>query len=292
MARGSPESRPLEALLRVEPSGEDAFTTVLEGFEGLSFGGQTLGCATLAAARSCEGRAVHSLHACFLRRVPAGEPVVLRVERVADGRRLARRRVTIAAEDRRLFELLVSFAEPAPGFEHQDARVVPPPPPPESLPSDAEVARAEGWEFWRPGALELRWLGTPWRPEGADEPSRYVAWVRSRWPLPAEPGLHAAAVAFLSDHHSHWPVARKLGGNFEPWGYTSLDTVVWLHRDLPWDDWRLLVSESDVSHGGRALVRRRLHTRDGRLVASMAQEALIPSGESPSGGQAAAARAG
>ncbi len=60
--------------------------------------------------------------------------------------------------------------------------------------------------------------------------------------------------------------------------YTSLDQVVWLHRNLWWDDWWLLTSESDIGHAGRALTRRLLYTRDGRLVASMAQEQLIPGG--------------
>lgn len=270
------EPQPFEELLRLEPRGDGVFTTVLEGFQGLSFGGETLGCATLAAARTCEDRPLHSLHACFLRRVPAGVPIELRVERLSDGRRLARRRVSIEDGGRLLCEFLMSFAAPSPGFEHQDASVDPAIPQPEELPSDTEVAEAEGWEFWGPGALELRWVGSPWRPEPTGEPSRYVSWARSRWPLPADRGLHVAAVAFLSDHHSHWPVARRRGSDFEPMGYTSLDTIVWMHRDLPWDDWRLLVSESDVSHAGRALTRRQLYTRDGRLVASMAQEALIP----------------
>ena len=52
--------------------------------------------------------------------------------------------------------------------------------------------------------------------------------------------------------------------------------LLWLHRDLPWDDWRLITTESDVGCSGRALTRRLVHARDGRLVATMAQEALIP----------------
>jgi acyl-CoA thioesterase-2 len=74
------------------------------------------------------------------------------------------------------------------------------------------------------------------------------------------------------------PVARRLGARFEPLGYTSLDQSLWLHRDEPWDDWRLLTSVSDVAHGGRAFTRRTLHARDGRLLASMAQEQLVPFG--------------
>lgn len=83
----------------------------------------------------------------------------------------------------------------------------------------------------------------------------------------------------MSDFHSHWPVARKLRRNFEPVGFASLDQLVWIHRDLAWDDYWLLTSENDVTHAGRAFTRRTVHAADGRLVASMAQEALVPSNE-------------
>lgn len=274
--------RSLEELFGVERIGEDRFRTRLEGFGGRSFGGETLGCATLAAARTCEGRALHSLHASFLRPVPAETPIELRVERQRDGRRLAHRRVRIEFRDRLCSDFSLSFAAPGGGPEYQDARLGADPPTPETLASDEEVARNEAWTDWRPGPMEWRWIGTPWRP-ASDEPSRYAAWIRPRSPLPHERGLHEAAVAFMSDMHSHWSVARKLGEHFEPHGFVSLDHALWLHRDLPWDDWRLLVTESDVAHAGRALTRRTLYTREGVLVASIAQEALIPGarGRSP-----------
>ncbi len=64
-------------------------------------------------------------------------------------------------------------------------------------------------------------------------------------------------------------------------GYVSLDQVLWLHRDVDWEDWRLLTTENEVAHAGRALTRRSLHERDGSLIATMAQEMLIPA---PPGG--------
>ena len=275
MADERPWERPLAETLAIEPAGEDVFRTALDGF-----GGVTLGCATLAAARTAEGRSLHSLHTYFLRPVPPEQSIELAVERMRDGRRFAHRRVRVRHGERLLCELVASFTTPGEGAEYQDARPEAAPQPDE-LPSEEEVARAEGWQQGEPGplggALEWRWIdGTPWSDPRSDTSSRYRAWVRPRTALSADPGLHAAALAFLSDYHSHMSVARRLGGPFEPFGYTSLDQVLWVHRDLLWDDWRLLVTESDVAHAGRALTRRALHTRDGRLVASMAQEQLIP----------------
>jgi acyl-CoA thioesterase-2 len=271
----------LEELLRVEAVGEDVFGKRLDSFGGTSFGGQILGCTALAAGRTCEDRALHALHACFLRPIPPEQPIELRVERLSEGRRLARRRVAIRAGDRLAFELVASFAAPGDGPELQEADADGSVPPPEELPTAEAVAREEGWSDWRESWLEWRWVGRPWRPTSEDEASRHRGWVRPSQALPDDRALHAAAVAFLSDVLSHWPVARRLGAYFEPVGFASLDTVVWLHRDLPWDDWRLVTSENDVAHAGRALSRRTLHTRDGRLVASMAQEALIPSAPPP-----------
>jgi acyl-CoA thioesterase-2 len=277
MADDRPWVRPLSEVLALEPAGEGAFTTLLPGF-----GGVTLGCATLAAARSCAGRALHSLHTYFFRLVPTDRPVTFVVERLRDGRRFSHRRVQVREGGNLHFELIASFAAPTAGIEYQEV-LADPMPAPDDLPSEEQVAAEEGWRPGEPGLLfgtvEWRWAdGMPWRDPSPGTPSSYRGWVRPRVPLPDDPALNAAAIALLSDYHSHFPSARRLGGPFEPWGYTSLDQVIWMHRDAPWNDWWLLTSDSEVAHGGRALTRRRLFSRDGRLVASMTQEQLLPGG--------------
>ena len=275
MPDARPWAGPLDDVLRIVPVADGIFTAELPGF-----GGVTLGCATLAAARTCPERSLHSLHVYFLRAVMPGSVVELAVERLRDGRRFAHRRVQVRMGDRLLCELMASFATPGEALEYQDAVVDPAAVPPDQLPTEEEVARAEGWSVEGPGPiggpLEWRWIGLPWRPEAPAATSRYRAWVRPRFPLPNDRDLNVAAVAFLSDYHSHFSVARKLRGHFEPVGFTSLDQVLWIHRDRFWDDWWLLTTESDVAHAGRAFTRRFVHARDGHLVASMAQEALIP----------------
>ena len=127
----------------------------------------------------------------------------------------------------------------------------------------------------------MRWCGKPWLLDGPSEDSRYHAWVRpaalsSNSASAASVAGRAAGIAFTSDYHSHWPVARKLGSSFDTTDFTSLDQSVWVHRGDPWDDWWLLTSWTEQGHAGRSLGHRTLRTRDGRLVASMAQEAMIP----------------
>ena len=267
---------PLAELLQIEAIGEHAFRARLPGF-----GGVTLGCATLAAART-SGLSLHSLHVYFLRPVPTERPVELAVSRVRDGRRFAHRRVEVRDGERVCCELVASFAAPGEGSEFQEpAPPGPAIPAPEELPSEEELARKQGYALEDRGPIGrvLEWRydgGSPWWPERAHGTSVYRGWVRPRAPLPDDPALHAAALAFLADMHSHLAVARRLGAHFEPFGYTSLDQALWAHRDDPWDDWRLLTSVSDVAHAGRAWTRRTLHARDGRLLASMAQEQWVP----------------
>lgn len=267
---------PLVEVLRIVPSGDDRFTVTLPGF-----GGVTLGCATLAAARSCEDKHLHSLHTYFFRPVHTERPVELVVERVRDGRRFSHRRVAVRADDKLCCELVASFAAAGTGPEYQEADLDADLPQPDDLPTEQEIAEREGWDLDDPGplngALEWRWIGgTPWDPTAVGATSSYRAWVRPRHPLPPDRALHAAAIAFLSDYHSHMSVGRKLGGPFEPFHYTSLDQVLWLHREIVWDDWWLIETQSHVAHAGRALSRRLLQERDGRLVATMLQEQLIP----------------
>jgi acyl-CoA thioesterase-2 len=269
------EAATLAELLEITPSGEDRFRARLPGF-----GGVTLGCATLAAARTT-GLSLHSFHVYFLRPVPTQRPAELVVSRVRDGRRFAHRRVEVRDGPQLCCELVASFAAPADGAEYQEPVVGPAIASPEELPSEEELARREGRILEDRGplgrALEWRYAGeSPWGSESPCDTSVYRGWVRPRLPLPDDPALHAAALAFLADMHSHLAVARRLGAHFEPVGYTSLDQALWAHRAEPWSDWRLLTSVSDVAHAGRAWTRRTLHARDGRLVASMAQEQWLP----------------
>ena len=55
----------------------------------------------------------------------------------------------------------------------------------------------------------------------------------------------------------------------------SLDHSIWFHRPFRADDWWLFDQHSPVATGGRGLVNARIFDRDGLLVASVSQEALI-----------------
>lgn len=265
-------------LLPLAPLGEDAFEAVLEGYEGHAFGGSTLGCATLAAARTCETKALASIHAHFLRPASAGVPVRFEVERVREGRRLSHRRVRLLEEGKLGFELFARFDVGGTGPELSPVPIAPSFASPEALPDEAEVARTLGWDWWQPGLIEQRWSGSPWQPDGYGGETVH-AWVRLREALPADPALQMGLIAYLSDVHSHFAVARSLNARPEPDGFTSLDESIWFHRQELWDDWWLLTSRCVSGHAGRALTTRELRTRDGRIVATMQQEALIPDPE-------------
>ena len=268
----SPQS--FEDAFAVVPRGDDGFEITLEGF-----GGVTLGCATLAVAASVPDQELHALHACFLRPVGGDAPCTGSIETLSAGRRFTRRRVRLDHRDRTCFEATASFAAASDGPDFSDLAQLDAPPP-EELPSDREVFEAEGWD-WEEGhepLIEMRWVGRPWDLQGPAERSGYTAWVRPVTP-PRTAAGRAAGIAFTSDFHSHWPVARMLGGedlHFSAEGFVSLDQVIWIHRADAWDDWWLLTSWTDQGHGGRSLGHRSFRTRDGRLVASMAQEAMIP----------------
>ena len=259
-------------ILAITPSGDATFSARLSGF-----GAETVGCAVRAAVGTVSGKALHALHACFVRPVPTDRPSEFAVSVLSDGRRFARRRVEARDGDRVLFDATLSFAAPGEGAAFLEVPRDPETPAPEALPSFEEVMRSEGWEDDDDGQpVDWRWIGRPWEPE-EDATSVYRAWVRPMLPLPADDhGLHAGAIAYLADYHSHWPVARRLGGFFDASLYTSLDQSIWYHQPPLWDDWCLLTSRAVVAEGGRSLGHRTLHDRAGRLLATMAQEALVP----------------
>ena len=55
----------------------------------------------------------------------------------------------------------------------------------------------------------------------------------------------------------------------------SLDHAVWFHDEVRMDEWLLYSTDSPWSGGGRGYNRGSIFNREGKLVASTAQEGLI-----------------
>jgi len=89
--------------------------------------------------------------------------------------------------------------------------------------------------------------------------------------------LHRAALAYVSDYTILEPIYRRHG---IPWATpglkaASLDHAMWFHRFGRVDEWMLYVQESPSAQGGRGLSLGRIYSRDGILIASVAQEGMV-----------------
>jgi len=252
---------------------------------GRVFGGQVLGQALSAAVHTVQPeRAVHSLHAYFLRPGDAAKPIVYEVDRIRDGTSFTTRRVVATQSGKAIFNLAASFQIDEPGFEHQDE--MPDVPAPDSLPTEQERLAAQVHRLPRfmrervekGRAFELRPVDVtddPFLP--SPRPPRRMVWLRTVARLADEPALHRYLLAYASDYSFITTSLLPHGVTWLTPGMqvASLDHVMWFHRPFRVDEWLLHVMESPAANGARGLVRGRIFTRDGRLVASTAQEGLI-----------------
>jgi len=274
----------LVALMQLEQLGGDRFLAQSEDIGTPAvFGGQVLG-QSLAAASLTVGaeRPVHSMHAYFL--LPGEHaPIEYSVDRVRDGRSFTTRHVVARQQERIIFEMSASFQTVDDGVDHQLA--MPAVEGPEGLISELDQRRALGDrlpERWRIKGLEPH--GIEYRRVEADDlltpavrPSESAIWMRAIAPLPDDPVVHRALLAYASDHGLLRAAMLPHGlsfmsGQVRP---ASLDHAMWFHRDFRMDDWLLYVLDSPSASGARGLCRGSLFTRDGRLVASTAQEGML-----------------
>ena len=125
------------------------------------FGGQVLGQALSAAQRTVErDRAVHSLHAYFLRAGDIEAPIVYDVDRARDGKSFSVRRVVAIQHGQPIFNFAASFQVHELGVEHQlDMPAVPAPEeltPPDPLPAeDFETTGQAATLADTPGAIRI-----------------------------------------------------------------------------------------------------------------------------------------
>jgi acyl-CoA thioesterase-2 len=108
-------------------------------------------------------------------------------------------------------------------------------------------------------------------------PSRQV-WFRAVGKrLPDDETLHRCLLAYVSDFYL-LDTATLPHGTSSLSGkavMASIDHAMWFHRPLRVDEWLLYALESPSASGARGFARASVFQRDGRLVASTAQEGLV-----------------
>ena len=249
------------------------------------FGGQVISQSLVAAQRTvAEDRFVHSLHCYFMRAGDPSVPIVYQVDRLRDGGSFSTRRVTAIQHGHAIFSLECSFHLEEKGFEHQ----MPMPldvPQPEDLRSYFELLEESGHaipeavrKFWaRERPLEIRPVNVEHYTSNKKLEPRQNVWMRVTGEVPDNRQLQSAILAYLSDmtliDTATYPHGRT---GFDPAiQMASLDHAMWFHRPHKLDDWVLYTQDSPNAIGSRGLARGFLYSRDGRLIASTAQEGLI-----------------
>ena len=247
------------------------------------FGGQVAGQALVAAGRTVpEDRAVHSLHAYFIRPGDPAVPLVYSVDRVRDGRSFTTRRVSAVQHGRPIFIMSASFHVAEEGLVHSTP--MPDVPPPDELRRNADrLEDLLGVRLparFRDSPIDLRSVG-PLSIEAERDPTllttRNLVWLRVDGDLPDDPLLHVCLMTYASDltlldtvllaHGVSWHGGRTSGA--------SLDHAMWFHRPFRADQWLLYAQDSPISYGARGLARGEVFTADGDLVVSVVQEGLI-----------------
>ena len=250
------------------------------------FGGQIIAQALVAASRTVEGRSPHSLHGYFLLPGDPSSPIVYEVERLRDGGSFAARRCDAVQQGRTIFTLTCSFQSEEGGFNH--AIPMPDAPDPETLMNQTQMG--EAFAHLMPSAMQRYFAQERSIDVRPVDLSRYYPkaeraplgghqniWMRAAAPLPDDPAIHRAVLAYLSDmtlldtalvKHQRSVLDMDIQA-------ASLDHALWFHRPFRADEWLLYAQESPNANGGRGLARGSLFSRDGRLVATVIQEGLL-----------------
>ena len=277
----------LLALLEVERLEVDlfrGFTPEHEVGRERVFGGQVIAQALASAYRTVkDDRLCHSLHAYFIRPGDPKIPIIYEVDRSRDGGSFTTRRVVAIQHGQQILNMSASFHVHEDGWDHQHK--MPEVKQPEELKSRAELAEAfkdkipaDQLAHWtRPQPFEMKEISAinPFDPKPKSDVNH--VWLRTRREVDISAPMHHCLIAYVSD-------MNLLGSSLRPHGLhwlnpklmtASLDHAIWFHAPIRADQWLLYTMDSPKAGNGRSFNRGSIYTRDGKLVASTAQEGLM-----------------
>jgi acyl-CoA thioesterase-2 len=250
------------------------------------FGGQVLAQALHAAYNTIKNeRIVHSLHSYFLEPGNLSKPITYKVAEMRNGGSFSTRRVTAIQEDVTIFIMAASFHKKEEGHEHQ-VHIKKNIKQPESLLSWSEMLAKFG-DFLPSKMKDFLSIERPieFKPveiinplEKKNLPAVEDVWFKLKG-NPGEPSLplKQQILTYISDYNI-LNAALKPNASKAHFGNTqmaSLDHSMWFSRDFNFDDWMLFSAVSPNTHGARGLATGNIFTREGKLVATVAQEGLM-----------------
>ena len=210
-------------------------------------------------------------------------PILYEVDRSRDGNSFTARRVVAIQHGKQIFNLAASFQMPEAGYEHQFA--MPNVPPPEELEDETEARwrkrRSIAGMLARMADAAAAVRNAPGDPGSARRPAAAAAfrqYLVSRRRPGARRHPPSADLAGLCLRHdvafdtSLLPHGKSIFSSVQ---VASLDHAMWFHRPFRFDDWLLYAQDSPSASGARGFNRGAIFTRDGSLIASVAQEGLI-----------------
>ena len=260
-------------LFDVRPDGPDRFTAETGGDtqdqRQVVEGTQVVAQAIVAVAQRFPDKSVRSAHAVFSRAVAVGPPVELVIDVVHEGRSTATAIVAAQQNGRRCLSVTVLADVPTGDvIRHHLPR------PQVTAPADANVSEMPmtGRELRLVDVVDVN------SPDEVGPPELY-AWLRYD-PIPTRDDLAKALVAYFTGHLGISTTMRAHPGIGTSQAHLTVSTApmtisVAFHEPVRWDGWLLYAHESTQVGAGMSYVRGTVHTEEGELLASFAQEALI-----------------
>jgi len=232
-------------------------------------GTQVLAQAIVAAAKRFADKSVRSVHAVFSRAVMVGQPVEFDIDVVHEGRSTATAVVGVQQNGRRCITV-IAFADvpSADVIRHQLPR------PDVVAPADANFSPMPmvGRELRLVDVVDIN------SPDEVGPPELY-AWLRYD-PIPTRDDLAKALIAYFTGHLGISTTMRAHEGIGTSQSHLTVSTApltvtVSFHEPVSWAGWLLYTHESTQVGAGMSYVRGAVHTQEGELIASFAQEAMI-----------------
>ena len=250
------------------------------------FGGQVLAQSLNAAYRTiANNRILHSLHSYFLEAGDLDLPITYNVQVIRDGGSFSTRRVTAHQNDKTIFILSCSFHKKEEGHQHQ-------------IPIKKHIKQPEELFSWTDMLVQfgdflpkkLKAFLSIERPiefkpveivnplDKKDVQPFVDVWFRLKGdPVDLSLALKQQILTYISDYNILTACLNPNASvaNFSNTQMASLDHSMWFYRDFDFNDWMLFSIESPNTFGARGFASGNIYTREGKLIASVAQEGLM-----------------